>query len=681
MTSCQADRPSCYDDANFTEYAMFSLFLRILLITATCACAAFAQDPEFRVRVDVTALAPKDERWIELRSKNFLVVGNDSEERIRKVAADLELFRDQFASFFPRAKAVSSVPTTVVVFRNGETFRPFRRVEGEDRYFQAGTDVNYLVLSDNAPNRSINREFIRSLMPDSMGRVPDWFRMGLPEYFTTFLVHWDGEDRWTELGTRDKEFNDRLKNQNLIPLDFFFETGPDGIVDGDGRDTAYYAEAWALTHYLLEDKRKTRLDRALKFFQGLAEGQPTNDAFRDAFDMDIKEFEGNTNNTADGEGFRKYIMDAKRYDPPGAPGGWLTSLTAYSLDPRKESLRTYFYTSAVCVGAVVNGIPHFYPCTRLITIPMNYDAIWAEVKPLPTRLLSEGETVFHRANLMLHIGRDDEADALLQLSLRIDSKLAASGAALGFLRTRQSRFEEARQLLAQSLSLDPNSYLAHYYAALLAEKVAGQIETVARELKKTVELAPHFVEASEKLAAVNASRGKDLDDALDLVRDAMKRSPGRESLPTTLAQVLTANRVDKLPEDRQAVQEFFAPEAEAVPESVSIRAGLGKVEDIPEGVLVPLNPRAVPTGENLRGMLTAIECSQGLTLVVLSEGRTVRLHSNMPEKVEFLRHTSTVATSISCGPASSLPVSITYRPGPAGSSIGDPIRVEFVERP
>jgi hypothetical protein len=665
---------------------MFLRVFPILLITAACACAGFAQEPEFRVRVDVTTLAPKDERWIELRSKNFLVVGNDSEERIRKVAADLELFRDQFASFFPRAKAVSSVPTTVVVFRNGETFRPYRRVrseaqDGEDKdgYFQAGTDLNYLVLSDNAPNRSIIREYVRSLMPDSMGRVPHWFRLGLPEYFTTFQSHWDGQDRWIEIGTRDKEFNGRLKNQDLIPLESFFEMRPDGIAGGDGRDSTYYAEAWALTHYLLEDKRKSRLDRALKFFQSVADGQPTDDAFRDAFEMDIKEVEGRID-TGGGSGFRQYIRDARAFEPPSAPGGWLTSLAGYSLDPKKESLRSFFYTSEMCVGAVVGGVPLFYPCTKLITIPVNYDVIWAEVKQLPVRVLSEAETFFHRGSLMSHIGRGDDADELLQLSLRTDPKLAASAAALGFLRTRQGRPQEARQLLTQSLALDPRSYLTHYYAALLAETVPGQIETVATELRKTVELAPHFVEASEKLASVNARRGEDLEEALDLVRDAMKRSPGRESLPATLAQVLAANRVEKLPEDRlSVVQEFFTPEAEAVAETIALRAGAGKDEDIPEGVLVPLNPRALPTGETVRGRLTAIDCTQGLTLVVLADDRTVRLHSRMPDKVEFLRHTTTVATSISCGAVPRLPVSITYRPAPDGSSLGDPIRVEFLE--
>ena len=66
---------------------------RAIFLIAACVSPVAAQEPEFRIRIDVKALAPENERWMELRTKNFLIMGNSDETRIRKVAADLELFR------------------------------------------------------------------------------------------------------------------------------------------------------------------------------------------------------------------------------------------------------------------------------------------------------------------------------------------------------------------------------------------------------------------------------------------------------------------------------------------------------------------------------------------------------------------------------------------------------------
>jgi enamidase len=56
-----------------------------------------------------------------------------------------------------------------------------------------------------------------------MGPVPGWFRIGLPEYFTTYRVTWSGDSRWIEIGGRDKEFNVLLGNDapsgtGVVPL-------------------------------------------------------------------------------------------------------------------------------------------------------------------------------------------------------------------------------------------------------------------------------------------------------------------------------------------------------------------------------------------------------------------------------------------------------------------------------
>src|SRR3712207_7967057 len=84
--------------------------------------------------------------WTSVRSQNFFLVGNASEKEIRGVAARLEEFREVFAQLFPGARHKSPVPTTVVVFKNDSSYKPFKPVVGGKvsevaGYFQAGEDV------------------------------------------------------------------------------------------------------------------------------------------------------------------------------------------------------------------------------------------------------------------------------------------------------------------------------------------------------------------------------------------------------------------------------------------------------------------------------------------------------------------------------------------------------------
>lgn len=58
------------------------------------------------------------DQWLQIRSKNFFLIGNASEKDVRKVAARLEQFRESFRLLFGIGNLNSAVPTTVVVFKN-----------------------------------------------------------------------------------------------------------------------------------------------------------------------------------------------------------------------------------------------------------------------------------------------------------------------------------------------------------------------------------------------------------------------------------------------------------------------------------------------------------------------------------------------------------------------------------
>ena len=91
-------------------------------------------------------------KWTELRSENFVFIGDASEGQIRRVAERLEQFREALLRVLPGASAQSPVPTVVMVFDGDRSMTPVKPLyRGKpielNGYFQSGEDVNYIVVN------------------------------------------------------------------------------------------------------------------------------------------------------------------------------------------------------------------------------------------------------------------------------------------------------------------------------------------------------------------------------------------------------------------------------------------------------------------------------------------------------------------------------------------------------
>src|SRR5215813_3867114 len=133
------------------------------------------------------------DNWTKVTSKNFTLIGNASDKDIRHVATQLEQFRDVFTRLFTKAKFDTPVPTTVIVFKNTGSYKPFNPGNSAG-YFQKGEDVNYITLTADAPQDPfsvIYHEYVHLLMDNTSANVPVWFNEGLAEYYSTFSVEED----------------------------------------------------------------------------------------------------------------------------------------------------------------------------------------------------------------------------------------------------------------------------------------------------------------------------------------------------------------------------------------------------------------------------------------------------------------------------------------------------------
>jgi tetratricopeptide (TPR) repeat protein len=616
----------------------------------------------------VPARKEEEDRWTSVQSRNFLLVGNASERDIRKVAARLEQFREAFMRLLPVEHFDSSVPLTVIVFKDDKSYRPFEPLfsgqpAGVAGFFKSSPDVDYITLSVDRqhvrrPDALAFHEYVHLLVRNSFGDAPLWFNEGLAEYYSTFEIS-DGNKKVT-LGKPVTIRVRTLDRHELVPLETLLSVDEDSpfYKERDKRNI-FYAESWAFVHYLLSGERRPQLSTYLDL---VAQGLKIEDAFRQAFRADFATIENE---------LRQFIRH-KRY-----PEQVITFDRRLELDQ------------------------HF--------------------KSAP---LTEAEAQFHLGDLLLHTHRLDEADTYLQRAIALEPNLAAAHASLGMLRLRQNRFDEARRHLERASHNSQNYLVRYYHAYVLSREGIGsdnfakgyyEAETaqlMRAELKKAIELAPKFAEAYRLLAFVNLVRDEQLDESIALLERAIALSPRRQEFTLLLAQIYL--RQEKFEVARQTLaplvvsstnaqiraqaQALLAAVASKEELTARVKAMNEKIaadaakEDAPPGVLQPCDaPHPGPqlkklrfAGEQICGLLVRIECDEnGVVLVVEQGARTFRLHNNSLNRIRFVTYTADVRGQVTCGlrsPAN--PVLVTYRPqkGAATQTDGEVIAVEFVPR-
>jgi tetratricopeptide (TPR) repeat protein len=461
----------------------------------------------------------KGAAWFSLRSPNYLFVGDAKAADMQQIARRFEQFRAVFAAQFPAAGLNSPVPTVVVVFKDEESYKPFRplyqnRPVDFAGYFQSGLDVNYVALPAGGRGEDayakIFHESVHLLIDSRARRMPDWLNEGLALYYSTFELS-DADGR-AVIGRPIAEYLRTVRTRGLLPLATLFAIERDSADYNEAdKSGLFYAESWALVHYLISGHDGRRQLQILRFLELCAAGVPAEEGFRKGFGVDYAEME--------------------------------RELTAYLA----QEITGVKYTAA--------------------GLPAGLDAL---LKPAP---LTEAETEYYQGDLLLHIDRLEDATKHLRRALEIDDRLAAAYAALGVAYARQRKFTEAERHLRQAVAFQPDSYLAHYYYAYglsrqgmdEAQAVNAYPAEAARvmraELKRAIELAPAFPESYRLLAFVNLVTGEQLDEAAALLKRALVLAPNRPDLSYILAEVYV--RKGDLAEARDALRRVFRSGAPA----------------------------------------------------------------------------------------------------------------------
>ena len=622
--------------------------------------------------------AQAKDTWIEVRSKNFTLIGNAAEKDVRQVANRLEQFRSVFGMLFPNVKLNSPVPTTVIVFKSNGAYKPFKVNQNVSGYFQPGEDVNYITLtseksSDEQPYRTIFHEYVHLLVENTMGAaVPLWFNEGLAEYYSTFDVQ-DG-DRKVILGDLVDNHVLYLRENKLLPLRTLFAVDYKSPYYNEGNKmNIFYSESWMLMHYLLQGEGQKRRPQLGRFMDLLGSKVPIAEAFQKAFETSLESFE---------KSFKSYIQAASY------------KATGFAFEKKLD--------------------------------------FESEMQSAP---LSEADAQAYLGDLLSHTQRFNDAETYLQKALSLNPDLPLAHTSLGMLRVRQNRLQDARQYLAKAVAGDSRNHLAYYYYALalsglsptenrtMSSYAPEAAATIRAQLKKAIALKPDFPESYALLGFVNVVRNEEIDETIELLKRALNMSRANQRILFMLAQLYM--RKERFAEARQLLEPLVqnSPNPEMRQQAEALLDGIKRTEEHlarmkefqkeaarqeaarqealskpAEGPTLVLSQTQIEDDQNsalaealrkpqagetrVQGLLTAIECSTkgGIVFLVRAGDRLMKFHSDTFEQVDITAFTTGVGGNITCGvrkPEDS--IIITFTTPKAGSKFnGEARALEFV---
>jgi len=618
------------------------------------------------------APATAKDRWITVRSKNFILVGNAGDKEIRQVATRLEQFRDVFTRLLNKTNFNSSVPTTVVVFKSQSNYAKFGP-GGSVGYFVGGDDMNYIALSAEMggenPYDTIFHEYVHLLVKTNFTTLPLWFNEGLAEYYSTFEIK-DG-DRKVLLGKVISNHVFYLREQKFIPLQTLFNVDHRSpLYNESNKRGVFYAQSWALMHYLLlNQQRQPQLGRFLNL---LIAGMPPEKAFPEAFQTDFATIE--------------------------------------------KELKEYIKRNT-------------YP-SQLATFErkLEFDL---EMKSAP---LSDAEGEYYMGDLLSHSGRLTEAEEHLKKAIELDPNFALAHASLGMLEMHKGNYAVAKKYLEKASVNSTGNYLVHYYYAYVLSREAmdtgGMVynypqelaQKMRAELKKSIELNPSFPDSYRLLAFVYLVNNDQLDEAVSLLKRAIELLPGEQEFGLLLARIYLRK------EDYKMARELVEPivrssstktelreRAQSLLESINSReenmarykeaaaaaAAGGETSRVivvgpdekgnmrtPEEAMAAALEEALRKPQDgemrVRGQLLRIECdNKGIVFSIQTQGRLLKFTTNDFEGVDFTSFTPGMSGQINCGqrnPADE--VVVVYRPAKDAKSKADGqiVSVEFVPK-
>jgi len=432
----------------------------------------------------------KAENWLEVGSQHFIVITNGNEKQGRHIADQFERMRAVFHVAFPKMQVDPGSPIVVIALKNEKDFRALEPEAylGKGQLQLAGLflrapDKNYILLRLDAPGEhpyaTIYHEYTHLLTSKAEEWLPLWLNEGLAEFYENT----DIRDKDAILGQASPGMIMLLRQNRLIPLATLFgvdRTSP--YYHEENKGSIFYAESWALTHY-----------------------------------MKIKDWKEKTNELGD-----YAALLSQKTDPIAA-----ASRTFGDLKQLQTALERYIGQSSFNAFKMSSST--------------SVDDTAFKVQPLNP---AQADAV--RADFLAYNQRSKDARSLLDEVLREDPSNVQAHETMGYLEFREGHLDEALKWYDQAVKLDSQSFLAHYYfAAISMNRGPNGEDGVESSLRTCIKLNPSFAPSYDRLAVLYAMRNRNLDEAHMLTVQAVALDPANISYRVNAANVLLAAQQEK----------------------------------------------------------------------------------------------------------------------------------------
>lgn len=462
--------------------------------------ARFQARPAFAVAamiaVIVTLTAPSlplraaDRPWTLIRGQHVTVVGQQSPKTLRQIAVEIEQFRVTLGAAFRDARQPTAMPTVVYTFDDRKALEPFvplyhgkPAVLGGYCLCGGTADANLIVvgLASYADSSAIIfHEYTHLLIRNAAHVVPVWLNEGIAEYYSTFRLA-DGGRR-AELG-RPIEHHIALLRQQMIPVrELLAVDQSSALYNESNRRSVFYAEAWALTHYLLTE-RPNGPAAVNKYLAALAGGARSDVAFVEAFGA--------------------------------TPDDMNNQLRQYAQRPVLKSV-AYVLNERVEVD-----------------------------EPERAQTLSPVDANARLGRIQVRVDRAAEAAPRIEAAAAAGQNVAEAQLALAMLRLHQDRVEDARGPLEKAVALAPGDFVTQYLYGLLLlrETIAAphadddKREVAHEALTRAVAANPGSADALAWQAYADLLARTRLDEAVAAMGRAVELAPTRQDYRMQLAQI------------------------------------------------------------------------------------------------------------------------------------------------
>ena len=601
-------------------------------------------------------------QWVRVETPNFVVFGEVGEKRTREVAAEFERFREALGRVLAGAASRAPVPTTVIVFDSARSFEPYRPLYNGKPidvagYFSSDGDINRVALALEDRERGLRiifHEYVHLVVSNVTDGVPPWLNEGLAEYYSTFLVSDDGKT--ATMGTVIGEHVAMLKEQQLLPLKDLLAVTRDSPLYNEGqRRGMFYAESWALVHYLLSAEPE-RAKQLADYTRATGAGVPAAAAWQQFF------------------GAYDPVPDLRRYANQFTVHGFRYRFREGIETVKGDAVKLTDAEIETTLGDELLGVRRTQDGVARLKKAMTMQPPSARAKALlGLNQVKEGEAAEGQKLLMESAA--DRTDWLTQYYV---------AAGLGSLMREDgdspATVEAANQAIAAVLAARPDLPQALALQGRIAMATGKDFDAAARAVNRARTLAPGREDYAFLEAALHMYR-RDYHAAREILAPMMSgRYPERVR---NQARMLMGQAVTFEQRERDSAQRRAEPAAAAAPESNGASPPSAPADD---PAMQPVY-RTVEAGEQrTEGVLERITCeARGATLEVRSDGALLKFAVARLDQVDFISYRRSLRGAVACG-ARTPPdhVYVTWREpegaAPARDVKGRAVAVEFLPK-